>query len=202
MTLTARGVVFELLLPFMTVWGVCECLNDSGCAMASNEAKHTIHRRFRGRHAQRPGPLNPSVVGIDGIVMAMLFMLLSASLLGCAAKRPVLYPNYHLTTVGQEQAASDIDDCMALARDWGAGAGKGGQVAKDTAAGAAVGGATGAAVGAVVGNVGKGAGAGAAGGAAGALTRGVIRSGEPDPIYRRFVDKCLRDKGYEPIGWQ
>ena len=47
-----------------------------------------------------------------------------------------------------------------------------------------------------------GAGAGAAGGAAGALTRGVIRSGDPDPVYQRFVEKCLRDKGYEPIGWR
>ena len=25
---------------------------------------------------------------------------------------------------------------------------------------------------------------------------------EPDPVYRNFVEKCLRDKGYEPIGWQ
>lgn len=138
----------------------------------------------------------------NGIIITLLCMMLGAALSGCAAKRPVLYPNYHLTMVGQETAASDIDDCMELARNYGAGEGKGEQVAKDTATGAAVGGATGAAVGAVVGNLGKGAGAGAAGGAAGALTRGVIRSGDPDPVYRRFVEKCLRDKGYEPIGWQ
>ena len=42
----------------------------------------------------------------------------------------------------------------------------------------------------------------AAGGAAGVLTRGVIRSGDPDPTFRRFVEKCLRDKGYEPVGWR
>lgn len=137
-----------------------------------------------------------------GIVFAMLGLVLAATLSGCAAKRPVLYPNYHLTMVGQATAASDIDACMELARNHGAGADRGEQIAKDTATGAAVGGATGAAVGAVVGNLGKGAGAGAAGGAAGALTRGVIRSGDPDPIFRRFVEKCLREKGYEPIGWQ
>jgi len=57
-------------------------------------------------------------------------------------------------------------------------------------------------VGAVLGGVGKGAAAGAAGGAAGALTRGVIHAGDPDPTFRRFVEKCLRDKGYEPIGWR
>ena len=121
---------------------------------------------------------------------------------GCTARRPVLYPNYHLRMVGAEVADEDIDACMALAREYGADRGDGGEIAKGTAAGAAVGGATGAAVGAVVGNLGKGAAAGAAGGAAGALTRGVIRSGEPDAVFRQFVERCLREKGYEPVGWR
>jgi outer membrane lipoprotein SlyB len=129
-------------------------------------------------------------------------LILGGLLCGCAAKRPVLYPNHHLTLVGSQGAEADIDACMELARGYGAGASAGGEIAKDTTTGAAVGGATGAAVGAVLGNFGKGAAAGAAGGAAGALTRGVIRSGDPDPTFRRFVEKCLRDKGYEPIGWQ
>ena len=30
---------------------------------------------------------------------------------------------------------------------------------------------------------------------------GCSASSEPDPTYRNFVEKCLRDKGYEPIGW-
>ena len=121
---------------------------------------------------------------------------------GCGSKRPVLYPNYQLSQVGREAAEADIDRCMELARTYGADTQAGAEVAKDTATGAAVGGATGAAVGAVIGSVGKGAAAGAAGGAAGALTRGVIRSGDPDPTFRRFVEKCLRDKGYEPVGWR
>lgn len=75
------------------------------------------------------------------------------------------------------------------------------RVAKGTATGAAVGGASGAAVGAVFGKVGKGEAAGALGGAA-ALTSGLIRSGEPNPMFKRFVEKCLREKGYEPIGWK
>jgi len=170
--------------------------------MKPEEPRHTIPLYFRWRFANRPIAQKSSWGGCGGIVIAMLCVLLTATLSSCAAKRPVLYPNYHLTMVGQETAASDIDDCMELARNYGAGEDKAEQVAKDTATGAAVGGATGAAVGAVVGNLGKGAGAGAAGGAAGALTRGVIRSGDPDPIYRRFVEKCLREKGYEPIGWQ
>lgn len=132
-------------------------------------------------------------------------LLLAVALIpaaGCAANRPVLYPNYHLTMVGPDVAEEDIDACMALARAYGADGGKGEEIAKDTASGAAVGGATGAAVGAVVGNLGKGAAAGAAGGAAGALTRGVIRSGEPDAVFRQFVERCLRKKGYEPVGWR
>jgi len=129
-------------------------------------------------------------------------LILVALVWGCAAKRPVLYPNYQLTMVGQEAAQADIDQCMALANEYGAATSASGEVAKDTASGAAVGGATGAAVGAVLGDFGKGAAAGAAGGAAGALTRSVIRSGDQDPVFRSFVEKCLRDKGYEPIGWR
>jgi len=158
-------------------------------------SRHNTTVYLRWRFASRPITKKSSPGCGDGIIVAMLFMVFAATLSSCAAKRPVLYPNYHLTMVGQEIAASDIDACMELARNYGAGDDKG-------ETGAAVGGATGAAVGAVVGNLGKGAGAGAAGGAAGALTRGVIRSGDPDPVYRRFVEKCLRDKGYEPIGWR
>ena len=65
-----------------------------------------------------------------------------------------------------------------------------------------MGGAAGGAAGAVVGRPGRGAAAGAAGAGAGTLTREVIRSGDPDPIFRSFVEKCLREKGYEPIGWR
>lgn len=144
----------------------------------------------------------PTAIQVNCTVIVLPMVILFFGFFGCAPKRPVLYPNYHLTMAGQEAAQADIDDCLALARDYGAGADKGEKIAKDTATGTAVGGATGAAVGAVVGDFGKGAAAGAAGGAAGALTRSVIRSGDPDPIYRRFVEKCLRDKGYEPIGWR
>jgi hypothetical protein len=141
-----------------------------------------------------------SRANVKGI--ACLFFLLLVIPMGCAAKRPVLYPNDQLTMMGQKAAEADIDACIALAREYGADTNQGGEIAKDTATGAAVGGATGAAVGAVLGNFGKGAAAGAAGGAAGALTRSAIHSGDPDATFRRFVEKCLRDKGYEPIGWR
>jgi len=127
------------------------------------------------------------------------FLLLA---LGCAQQRPVLYPNPYLKTVGQERAEADINDCIRLASEHGAQGNAGDNVAKDTAEGGAVGGAVGAGVGAVVSSVGRGAAAGAAGGAAGALTRGLFRSSEPDPVFRGFVDRCLREKGYESIGWR
>lgn len=122
---------------------------------------------------------------------------------GCAQQRPVLYPNPYLQNIGKEKARADIDECMRLATEYGAKEDVGGKIAKDTATGAAVGGATGAAIGAVLGkNVGRAAGAGAAGAGAGALTHSAIRSGEADPLFRRYVEKCLQEKGYETIGWR
>jgi outer membrane lipoprotein SlyB len=129
---------------------------------------------------------------------AAILMLLA----GCADKRPVLYPNARLKQVGAEAAQRDVDGCLRLAREGGADDDRDAEVAKSTAGGAAVGGAVGAATGAVLGNLGRGAAAGAAGGAAGGLVRGAFNSSDPDPVFKNWVDRCLREKGYEPIGWK
>ena len=123
-------------------------------------------------------------------------------ILSCAQQRPVLYPNAHLKYVGKETTESDIEDCLQLAADYGAKEDSGTKVAKDTAKGAAVGGAAGTAVGAVTGNLGVGAAAGAAGAGAASMTRSIINSGDPGPVFKKFVDQCLREKGYQPIGWR
>ena len=123
-------------------------------------------------------------------------------LVACSQKRPVLYPNYHLQQVGEEAAQSEIDDCIRFAREHGASSSSSGKVAKSMAGGGAVGAAGGAASGAVLGSAGRGAAAGAAGGAAVGFVRGLFSSREPDPVFRRFVERCLRDKGYEPVGWK
>ena len=72
--------------------------------------------------------------------------------------------------------------------------------------GAAIGAAAGAAGGAVVGRAGTGAAVGAAGGGAAGVTRGLIhgltRKQNPSPVYKTFVNRCLREKNYDPIGWQ
>lgn len=132
-------------------------------------------------------------------VLALSCLLL---LVACSQKRPVLYPNYHLQEVGDETAQTEIDECISLAKEYGTSSSSSGKVAKRTAGGGAVGAAGGAASGAVFGSVGRGAAAGAAGGAAVGCLTGLFRSPEPDPVFRRFVEKCLLEKGYEPIGWK
>jgi hypothetical protein len=125
-----------------------------------------------------------------------------AAALGCAQRRPVLYPNDHLRSVGNEAAARDIDECLVLAHQSGHEQKPAETVAKNTAGGAVAGAAVGTAVGAVLGNYGRGAGAGAAGGGTRGLLRGMRASRNPDPIERRFVEECLAERGYKPIGWR
>ncbi len=131
------------------------------------------------------------------------FLTLAAAiaLAACATtQRPVLYPNAHLKNVGDATAQRDIDQCMYLANDSGVSKSNN-QVVKRGAEGAAVGAAA-AGVGTLIrgGSVGQGAAAGAAvGGAAGAV-HGAFRN-DVNPTYRHFVQRCLRERGYDVIGW-
>ncbi len=137
--------------------------------------------------------------------LGMLLLFVTLTLFGCASsKRPVLYPNPHLTRVGQPQADADIAACMRAAEASGANSGKGEDLAKSTAKAGAVGGATGAVVGAISSSssVGQGAAIGGAGAATATLVGGAFDASEPTQIYMRFVDQCLREKGYQPIGWR
>ena len=137
---------------------------------------------------------------------AGLYLLLVLAITACATPRPVLYPNSRYEEVGKDAAERDIDRCIALAKQFKAnpprqGAeGVGGDVVENTAVGAA----TGAAAGAVVGNAGRGAGIGAAGGAASSIVRGIFRGArrtQPYGAFHLFVERCLEQEGYEPIGW-
>ena len=135
--------------------------------------------------------------------MIVIFLIgVAVSLSACAKKRPVLYPNATYNAAGQTVAQSDINDCVQLAADHGHATDPGKNVAGSTVKGAAIGAAVGGAVGLVTGRPGRGLAAGAAGGGAGGLTRGAMKSGDPDEIERRFVEQCLRDKGYKVIGWK
>jgi outer membrane lipoprotein SlyB len=141
----------------------------------------------------------------------LVFSIVAAVLLaGCAAKRPTLYPNEKLQTVGTAQSQQDIADCETKAQEWVKSGGQNEQLLKEGAKNIAVGTAVGAASGAVGGAIWGNAGSGAAGGAAAGATAGVLGTlfgwmmskSEPEPVYRAFVERCLADKGYQTIGWQ
>ena len=134
--------------------------------------------------------------------LATLVCALTLGVLGCSAKRPVLYPDLHYQRVGKIRAEQDIDTCIHSARGAGLEENRAGNVAKQAGAGAAVGGAAGGAYGMVRGDAGERAAAGAAAGAASGAVGAGLRSGEPTPILRRYVERCLRDKGYDVIGWR
>ncbi|MBI3506849.1 MAG: cell envelope biogenesis protein OmpA [Proteobacteria bacterium] len=127
-------------------------------------------------------------------------MLFAFLLTSCSA-RPVLYPNRHLNTVGAAQAKRDIADCRSLADDY-VKKNPAGTVVSGTVQGGIGGGAVGAAGGAVLGHAGRGAEVGAVTGAAGGFVRGIFRARQPSATYKNFVNKCLRDKGYETVGWE
>ena len=134
------------------------------------------------------------------------FALLCAAgaVLAACAPKPILYPNAYYQQVGEAVAERDIAECSEMAK--GAGAkpsqGKAGQVAGNTAAGGAVGSAAGAVGGAVVGHPGRGAMIGAASGATGGFLRGLFRRSPPSTAYKQFVNRCLQERGYEPVGWE
>ncbi|PKN20339.1 MAG: cell envelope biogenesis protein OmpA [Deltaproteobacteria bacterium HGW-Deltaproteobacteria-6] len=130
----------------------------------------------------------------------MPVVILILFLAGCTTG-PVLYPNTHLQQAGEAQTHKDIAECEALADQY-IKSDAGIAAAKDTAIGAAGGSVIGGAAGAVTGHLGRGIGVGAATGAAVGLVRGVIKASEPTPLFKNFVNRCLQERGYDPIGWQ
>lgn len=133
----------------------------------------------------------------------ILALVIALSMQGCASTRPVLYPNQHYNTVGSKAAESDIERCMDLAEAAGADSGgsDAGEAATDTVGGAAIGAASGAVGGAVVGAAGSGSAIGAVAGATAGLLRWIFGESERSPAYENFVNRCLQERGYQPVGW-
>jgi len=131
-----------------------------------------------------------------------LAVLACVTAAACAAKRPVLYPNAYYEQVGVEISQADIETCMNLAKtgvgDTNAAASAGGRSVVGAGAGAVVG----AAGGAVTGDFGTGAAVGAATGVTAGLLSGLWGARDRDPTFMAYVDTCLREKGYQPIGWK
>ncbi len=130
-------------------------------------------------------------------VLAAVFPLVA----GCTATRPVLYPNAKYEQVGSETAQRDIDYCLSIAsHHTGGGAGETAEAMATNAGVGAAGGAAGRAAGG--GSAGRGAAAGAASAAARTLFRAILRPHGPSAAYRRLAERCLRERGYEPMGWR
>lgn len=134
------------------------------------------------------------------VLLVMTLLALSA----CSTPKPILYPNAYFQQVGEAGAEQDVEQCSAMAKEAGAkpGQGKAGQLAGGTVAGGAIGSAAGAVGGAVVGHPGRGAMVGAASGATGGLLRSLFRKSPPSEAYKQFVYRCLKERGYDPVGWE
>jgi hypothetical protein len=98
----------------------------------------------------------------------------------------------------------DIDECREMAKDADATAsqGKSGQVSAAPRQGGAIGSAAGAVGGAVVGHPGRGAMVGAASGVTAGFLRGLFRRSPPSNAYKQFVQCGLKERGYDPVGWE
>ena len=134
------------------------------------------------------------------IICSLLFII-TTSLSACAAKRPILYPNAYLKEMGQAKANQEIDACIRMANEYQAGGDKSSEIAKNTGKAGIVGAATGAVIGAITGDFGRATAIGGAGAATATMGSGIMRSDEPDPVFKQFVEQCLREKGLQPLGW-
>lgn len=143
-------------------------------------------------------------MGFSMAIKITVILSLIIILFGCSTSpsKPILYPNTHFNKVGQQIADHDIASCMAMARSSGVNEKRDGEIVKKAAGGAAIGGAAAGAWGLVYGDAGKRASAGALAGAAAGTTRGAIKASETSPVFKKFVQKCLHDRGYHVIGWQ
>lgn len=124
---------------------------------------------------------------------------------GSAGAKPVLYPNATYNRAGDAQAQNEVAVCQSRASAAGLHAEQSSQLAQRAGEGAAVAGVA-SAVGALVfgrgaeGMLRAGVGGAAIGGAAGA-TQAAVRGGQPNSVYRSFVQRCLSEKGFDVIGW-
>lgn len=132
-------------------------------------------------------------VCVTGLTASTLMVMLI--LAGCANQRPVL------ATAEPDAGKQAIHMCIQRAQAHGLSYDDGGQLTRRTAISGAIGAAGGAAAGAIYGDAARGAAAGAAGGVVAGLMRGLLTPDGPAPVYRRYVNHCLRQKGYEPVGW-
>ncbi len=149
----------------------------------------------------------PRGAGVQSSSAYLLIVLLAASsVIACAGPEPVFKSNLQLQLYGKDAAGHEGAVCGLKAeraglhhdtnRSGNAGAGIALGVIGGAAVGAStglIGGPTGIAIGAAAG--------GAVGGVLGLLA-GTYKPMEPQQDYAVFVERCLKEKGYETTGWQ
>lgn len=132
--------------------------------------------------------------------------LILVALTACAGPEPVFKSTTYLQLHGKQQAEQEAAVCRVKAER--AGLQHGTHRSGNAGAGAALGVIGGAAVGASAGVVGGPTGiaiGAAAGGAVGGilgLFAGTYKPLQPQQDYAAFVERCLKEKGYETDGWQ
>lgn len=128
-----------------------------------------------------------------------LLMLLTACASG--AKRPLFYYSSYMEPVDKARSDQDTDECMALARQAGVRENRDGEIGRSAATGAVLGGIAAGAWSLIRGNGGENLVAGAVAGGATGAAKGAIDSTEQNPTFRRYVERCLGERGYDVIGW-
>jgi hypothetical protein len=108
---------------------------------------------------------------------APALLLLTAA--ACMSRRPVLSTDERSNHLNETVTQRNIDDCMQRGQQY-VSTGHHGEPVKTTP---------------------TGMGAGAKPSATPGLLRSLF-SRPPDPAYAAFVDHCLRERGYEPVGWK
>ncbi|MCP5416149.1 MAG: cell envelope biogenesis protein OmpA [Chromatiaceae bacterium] len=131
-------------------------------------------------------------------------LLLILLLVGCAAteKRPLFYYGSYQHPVSKGQSDRDTNECMALARRAGVAENRDGEIGRKAATGAVLGGIAAGAWSLVRGHGGDTLLAGAVAGGATGAAKGAIDATEQSPIFRKYVERCLAERGYEVIGWR
>lgn len=136
-------------------------------------------------------------------VIALLAAVVLLGAAGCASPRPVLYPNKYYNEVGETQAKKDIDEAISLAENRGLTTHTNdGSNAARAGVDSGVGAGTAVAAGAAGGGIGAGTAVSAGAAGVGGFTRWLFNSGQPEPVFRNFVDTWLRGKGYQVVGWK
>ena len=143
---------------------------------------------------------------IRSIISRGALSLIVVVVSGCAGPEPIFKSTTYLQLHGQQQAQDEAAVCAVKAER--AGLQHGTNRSGNAGAGAALGVIGGAAVGASAGLVGGPTGiaiGAAAGGAVGGilgLFAGTYKPLHPQQDYAAFVERCLKEKGYETEGWQ